>query len=332
MRYAVISDIHGNLHALQAVLADAANQNIGGYLFLGDYIEDFPWPNEVVETVRFVKDAVVIRGNKEQYLADMYGDSKETWIYEQMAPMYWNYRELTEDNMKYLISLPPCVEIMMETGSVIRLIHNDPIFYRKPKIEAFHSTPYRKRMAVKPFTHDEYLTFARNSVLERPEAVGELEALPPGVYAFGHNHVSWHMKYKDKLLINPGSCGMPLDFDTAAPYTIIEDGADGWGIEERRAPYDVETVIDCLKKSELYSQAEIWSRIMICQLRAAGDYIGSFLGHVEQTANNRNYAPRPVSNDIWRKAADTFGVLDIWNDYDGNDEMGSVAHVCTIGD
>ena len=80
MRYAVISDIHGNLYALRAVLSNAANQNIDNYLFLGDYIEDLPWPNEVVEMVRCVKNAVVIRGNKEQYLADMYGDSQITWV------------------------------------------------------------------------------------------------------------------------------------------------------------------------------------------------------------------------------------------------------------
>ena len=50
MRYAIFSDIHGNLPALQAALCDAKGYSVDKYLFLGDYIRDFPWPNEVVET------------------------------------------------------------------------------------------------------------------------------------------------------------------------------------------------------------------------------------------------------------------------------------------
>ena len=53
---------------------------------------------------------------------------------------------------------------------------------------------------------------------------------------------------------------------------------------------------------------------MIHEIRAAADYIGSFLSHVEQTASNHNDSSRPVSNEIWREAAETFELIDIWND------------------
>ena len=71
MRYAVISDIHGNYPALKAVLADAGTQGTDTYLLLGDYTVVFPWVNEVTETIRGLKPSFVIRGNGEDYLIDL---------------------------------------------------------------------------------------------------------------------------------------------------------------------------------------------------------------------------------------------------------------------
>jgi predicted phosphodiesterase len=242
----------------------------------------------------------------------MFDQDQSTWVYEQMAPMYWNYRELSEANLNYLIGLPQSMDIQTETGSEIHLLHKNPLFFREPRIEALHSSNYLINMSKKPFTRKEYTAFARDSVLSRSDVITDIETLSPGVYAFGHNHIAWSMRYKDKLFINPGSCGMPCDFNTSAPYAIIETIDHDWYIEERRVAYDIEEVVRCLIKSELYRQAEIWSRIMIHSIRHAGDYIAFYLRHVEQIATERRYSHRPVSNEIWREAADLFKLIDIW--------------------
>ena len=312
MKYALISDIHGNLPALQTVLTDAEKQGVEQFLFLGDYIEDLPWPNEVVDTIRSLKSAVIIRGNKEDYLKNLRHEDRSGWIHEQFAPMYWNCRKLTPENYDYLVSLPSQAIIPAENGESIYLSHSSPVFYRRPRIEAFHSSSYLLKMKSSAFTHAEYIDYARRAVLEHPQAMGELAQYPNGVHAFGHNHLQWYMEIDGIYHVNPGSCGMPLGFEGKAPYIIIEQIANGWSITECNVSYDIEATIAMLRESELYAQAEIWSKVMIYQLRTGADYISFFIRYALALAEKRTgRAESPVSNEIWREAADTFDMIDL---------------------
>jgi len=165
-----------------------------------------------------------------------------------------------------------------------------------------------------PFSHDAYLEMSRRAVLQNQDALAEIARLPAGVHAFGHNHLQWHMALGDKLFVNPGSCGMPLDFGMEAPYTILAQSGDRWQVTERRVPYDAEATIGTLRSSSLFAQAEIWSRIMIKQLRAGGDYITHFLRHAQALALERKCPTHPINNEIWRDAAATFERVNLWED------------------
>ena len=68
MKYAVLSDIHGNATALKAVLEDAKKQGIRDYIIAGDYCLSGPYPDECITILRQLKNAYIIRGNEEQYL------------------------------------------------------------------------------------------------------------------------------------------------------------------------------------------------------------------------------------------------------------------------
>ena len=81
MKYAVISDVHGNMDALEAVLADARKQGAEGYLFAGDYCLSLPYPEEVINTIRKIENAVIIRGNEEQYIERMRGEREDCLLY-----------------------------------------------------------------------------------------------------------------------------------------------------------------------------------------------------------------------------------------------------------
>ena len=74
MKYAVISDIHGNAPALRLALADAAAQHVDGYLLVGDYCISAPWAREVVDILRGLPNAHIIRGNDEAHLDVPSGD------------------------------------------------------------------------------------------------------------------------------------------------------------------------------------------------------------------------------------------------------------------
>ncbi|MCL2812839.1 MAG: metallophosphatase family protein [Clostridia bacterium] len=278
-RYALISDIHGNLPAFLAVLEDAKKHAADQLLLLGDYIEDFPWPNEVVQTIRGLENAIVIRGNKEEYLLNMQGEDQTQWVYEQMMPMCWNYRALTADHLEYLVALPASVELTDENGASIFLSHASSVF---------------------------------KCMLGNQEVISEIAKKPTGVYAFGHIHIQWHMEIEGRLFINPGSCGMPLDFDGGAPYTILEQTGPHWQVIQRRVPYDTEAAIEALRFSSLFAQAEIWSRIMIRQLRTGTDIINPFIHHAQGLARKRGCPVHPISNDLWWEAAATFELWDIF--------------------
>jgi len=261
-RYALISDIHGNLPALLAVLEDAQKHGVDHYLLLGDYVEDFPWPNEIVRIMQGLENAVMIRGNKEEYLANMQGEDQTQWVYEQMAPMYWNYRALTAEHLDYLVALPASAEVQALNGVSICLSHQEP--------------------------------------------AQEIAKMPLGVYIFGHSHIQSSVELEGRWYINPGSCGMPMDSVVGASYTILEHEAGYWKTIERRVLYDTEAAVQALVDSELYAQAEIWSKIMIQQLRTGNNIINPFLHHAQGLAREQGCPAHPISNELWREAAATF--------------------------
>ena len=313
MKYALISDIHGNLPALEAVMADANQKSVDHFVFLGDYIEDLPWPNEVTELIRSTENATVIRGNKEDYLENLRHEDRAGWISEQFAPIYWNCRKLTPRNYDYLTNLPDKAVISAPNGEKIYLSHSSTIFFRNPRVEPMHSSHYLRKMLESPLSQAEYFEYARHTVLNRPDVMEEIAQCPKGIHAFGHNHLQWHMENAGVFHVNPGSCGVPLGFSSDASYTIIELIANAWNVLECCVTYDVEATINELKNSSLFEQAEIWSRVMIHQLRDGRDYISFFLRHAMTVAKKYDEdAVYPVSNEVWHEAAKSFEMIDVY--------------------
>ena len=87
MKYAVISDVHGNLPALQAVLENIRQQEITHCLFLGDYCISGPWPDQCIEMIRAIPEKTVIRGNEEKYLENLIGQDPSGWTDGQMQEL-----------------------------------------------------------------------------------------------------------------------------------------------------------------------------------------------------------------------------------------------------
>ena len=106
MTTAIISDIHGNLPALEAVLEDARDQGAERYVFLGDYIFDMPWSNGVCRRIMDIGNAVVISGNKEQRLPSLRLTDPEAEGCDQVASVYQHLRELEPEIATWLKGLP----------------------------------------------------------------------------------------------------------------------------------------------------------------------------------------------------------------------------------
>jgi len=165
-----------------------------------------------------------------------------------------------------------------------------------------------------PFTHADYLAFAREALLSCPEARGEILALPEGAYLFGHNHLQFHIEYQGRLLINPGSCGAALDFDPSAAYTLLEYTGDDWLVTERRAAYDTEYVADKIRGSEFAIESPVWAGVIERMATTGKDYFGPLVRHVADTGRRNGHTKMPVPNDIWDIAIATWDPDDIYLD------------------
>lgn len=305
MKYAIISDVHGNLPALLATINDAESHGVEKYLLLGDYSTSFPWGNSVIDVIRGLKNAVVIQGNGEGYLADLKKNPPTDFSCEQFKPVYWAYHSLTDENLNYLIRLP-ISKTLSDDKTNIYLNHSMDVFYRSPQVYPFHSRNFRKMMTHKPFTHDEYIMLARDALLDRPDALSDINKLPKGIHLFGHNHIQFYMEVDGRLFINPGSCGEPLDWDTTASYTILDVSEEGWVIIERRVQYNLNMTAEKLDNSEFTDYAPMWSKVMKLELLTGKDYFMSFVIHLIETGRTLGQSEYPVNNNVWDFAVNTW--------------------------
>ena len=130
-----------------------------------------------------------------------------------------------------------------------------------------------------------------------------IAALNPGVYIFGHNHIQTWGDFGRRVLINPGSVGLPLDCGEAgAAYSLmtIENGAVT--IEERRVPYDLECLIGKIRQSGQYTAARVWTEIIFSEWRTVREKVYQFLHHCERYAASIGDDRRPFAKDTWEAA------------------------------
>lgn len=241
MKYAVLSDVHGNYPALRAVMEDAVRQSIDHFLFAGDYCISGPWPDECISALRAIPEKTVIRGNEEKYLENLIGKDPSQWTDGQMQVSYWCYRNISKENLEYVLSLPHTADLEC-SGIKIHMAHSSVDFLGTHTFYTWNSATIAERIRQKDAGPEEILAEITREREQDPafrEAVSKLEN---GVYIFGHSHVQWSCQAKDRgvYLINPGSCGLPLDgIRDVVPYTVLEITEDGLvKIEEKRVPFD----------------------------------------------------------------------------------------------
>jgi predicted phosphodiesterase len=203
---ALLYDVHGNVRALLAVLADAERAGAERFVLGGDYALFGPWPAQTVARLRELPNARWIRGNVDRWTADPGGAPDDELVRGAIDDCR---RALDEATVRELAALPEHVTL-------------DGTFY-------CHASPVSDMESFTPMPaagEDELL----GGVQERR-------------VVFGHTHLQFRRTRADVELINPGSVGMPLDGDRRAAYALVFDHG---GVELRRVPYDVESAVAAL--------------------------------------------------------------------------------------
>lgn len=216
MRIAILSDIHGNAVALDAVLADLAMRGpFQEIVVAGDLVWSGPRPREVVDRVRAL-GAAAIRGNTDAYFAGSFEETpegKDPGRFEHH--LGWMREQLGEERVAYLRHLPFSHRIPAPAAPGHDLL-------------VVHANPRNLEQALMPQASDAEL----DRLLLEEGAEPSWRAL-----AFGHIHVPNTRTWRGRLLVNVASVGLPMDGDPRAAYAILtwDDGA--WHAEHHRVLY-----------------------------------------------------------------------------------------------
>ena len=215
-RIAVLSDVHANVVALRAVLADVDAERIGEIVVAGDLIGFGPNPSEVVDLL-VARGARLIHGNWEaDYVAAAAAGLPDEWASDpNKVPIIWTLERLGAERRAHLSVLPDRVSLDGATHVV-------------------HGTPRSVREGVMPTTPESDVADA---------FAGE----PIGLWFVGHTHRAMDRLIGDRRVVNPGSVGLPTDGDSRAAYAIVSFSPDQRGtesaVELKRVSYDLDAAI-----------------------------------------------------------------------------------------
>ena len=235
MKYALISDIHANLPALEAVLKHLGGQRgITATYHLGDLVGYAPWPNETVALIRSLGIAGVA-GNYDSTVGTDYkhcGCRYEDPRQEQLSHISyeWTRKHVSSSTRSFLAGLPFRIDLLPNGGHIAgpRLI----LVHGSPTLNTLYWTEDR--------TDDFCIKMARVA-----------GAKPGDVIAFGHTHIPWHREVEGIHFVNTGSVGRPKDGDWRAGYVLLEAGSGTVQVENVRVEYDVARAMRGIRESEL---------------------------------------------------------------------------------
>lgn len=215
-KVAIVSDVHANLEAFEAVLAETHGLDV---ICLGDLVDYGANPNEVIEIVR-QRGIRTIMGNH-----DWAAVSGDTSLFNARAAMssIWTRAHLTGQNLEFVRTLVPEIRSTFELEECY-FTHGSP--------------DDRLWEYVDPRTHSELFGHY-------------LAKLGVGIIGLGHTHVPFVWKEEGKVVFNPGSVGQPRDGDPRASFAVLSVEEQEVGVDIRRVEYDVQKAASKIREAGL---------------------------------------------------------------------------------
>ena len=247
-KIAIISDIHGNIVALESVLDDIKKRGITKIFCLGDIVFKCNHPDLCVDRIKEMCE-VVLLGNSDFAICKESAKNKN----------FWTRTVLGEERANYLANLPVSHDFYM-SGHLIRLFHACP-----HNLVGVYNPMYQPEAELinKP------IISSPDSLFENTDFIGKNGSnKEPDIVCYGHIHTPFISRFKNKTLMNTGSVGIPVEmlnndvnlesnkFSTLASYIIIEGDYESLELSSIsfqivRLPYDVDKVIDDINNSDM---------------------------------------------------------------------------------
>ncbi len=241
-RLAVLSDIHGNSIALEAVLQDLAPFEIDQIVLMGDQINWGPFSAQVVE--RIVREGwLVIRGNNEFYLLD-YNTPRApaAWSDPERFPLLpWIYRQLNGRWQGVIAGWPDSLSLRFPDAPPLRVVHGSPRSNQEP---IFASTP-------------------------EPEIEAMFAGVEETTIVAGHTHLIIDRRVGRWHIVNPGSVGNPVDGFSTASYMLLDGDAEGWHATLRRVPFDHAPLFDEFERQRFVDECGVVGELVVEEFKTA---------------------------------------------------------------
>lgn len=279
MKIAVLADIHGNLPALQAVLADAEKYQPDGYIVAGDFIAG-PSPNEAISILSSL-NGWMISGNTDLHVLNFDSGnspkSHETSL--QWAVMRWNHRNLLPAHLGFLRSLPEQRVVRIPGTAAIRVVHGS------------HRSPFE---SIFP---DQYPGVLADALDETEEPV----------FICGHTHRQWFIEQNRRLALNPGSVCNPLDGSVSAQYAMLEWKNNRWIAQLQQVVYNLARIHADFYESKLLEEGGALARAFLNSIETGTDVALEFLMFAYNIADAEGCQDcEVIPDDIWLKAEREF--------------------------
>lgn len=253
-RIAIISDVHANIIALNAVIEDIEKRNINKIFCLGDSVVKGPNPCEVVDILRQKCDVMLI-GNTDYSVC----------VPEAKEKNYWTRNKIGEERAKYIYNLPKMYQFYL-SGQLVRL---------------FHATPYNLDGIYNPMYSNKDTSYKNMEITDTNMMFKNTKFLgltdndkEPDIIGFGHIHTPFIVKYKNKTIFNTGSVGVPIEmenfddndktnkFSTVSSYMILEGDYESKEHEnisfmQVRVIYDIKKEIENINNSDMPNKTNI---------------------------------------------------------------------------
>lgn len=236
MQIAVFSDIHGNHAAFEQCVKYALTNNINRFIFQGDYLGEFPYPQKTMEMIYSLKEKYTcyfIRGNKEDYWINRRSNNNCEWKNGNLTvgAMKYCYENLTEKDINFFQSLPISQEIKFENISTIMACHGSPNGNNEKMLPANDKT---------------------NQTIDECACKYIL---------CGHTHIQGVINHGNKIALNPGAVGASLHSGGKAQFMILQQKAQEWTHKFISIDYDNEKIVKEMQESGLEKEAPYWTQI-----------------------------------------------------------------------
>ncbi|MFJ3405792.1 metallophosphoesterase family protein [Promicromonospora sp. NPDC090134] len=239
---AVLSDVHGVLPVLEAVLAEPDVAAADRVVVTGDHAAG-PQPVEVLDRLRALGErAVLVRGNADRELVAL-ARGGTTDIPDPVAP--WAASRLRPDDVALLAGLPHPVELTVRGFGRVVFCHGTP-------------------------RDDEEVVLVDSSLERWADVLGGLDADVTTV-VMGHTHMPFVRLVDRRLCVNPGSVGMPYG-RAGGSWALLRDGQ----VEVRHTPVGVEAAVTAVAAGSAYPAAEEWARQYVTSANSDADALRVF--------------------------------------------------------